>query len=112
MSRVYRARGRDRNKPRWTGDRAEVQLARQALYDLVLNTITVGTITFNPARPDRQPCAGIDQLDIHTPLVALHVHVALQDISHLELGAEGGHIDRLALIAARGLARDHAERSH
>ena len=87
----------------------EVQLARKPPDDLVLNAMPVGRVALDPAGPHRRAAGGIDQLDVHAQLVALHPGASFQDVSHLEFGADGREIDGPVLEAARGRARNHPE---
>ena len=91
------------------GNHLEPQLAGKPADDLVLDAMPVGAVPLDPARPDREPGRRIDQLDVDPQLAAVQAQAAFQDVADLELFADGGDIDRLPPVAARGLTRDYAQ---
>jgi len=91
------------------GEHFELQLAGEPAHDLVPDALTIGSAALDPTAPDRQPGRRIDQFDIDPQCIVLQPHAAVQCISDLKFGPEPGDVDRLGLVAARGLARDDPE---
>ena len=99
----------ERCAPALCGDEFDVDGTGQSDGDLFLRVEEVGIWFVEAFGPKMRAALGVDELGTDPDPVARALHAAFENVTRAELEADLANIDRPALVAAGGVARNHEE---
>jgi hypothetical protein len=98
-----------RSAPALSRDELHVDSAGQPRGDLVLRIEEVGVRLVEAFGPKMRAALGVDELGADPDPVVRALHAAFENVTQAEPKADLANIDRPALVAAGGVARNHEE---
>ena len=110
---VHRVGGRGLFRAsRLGGDELGVQRAREPRDDFILHVEEIGQGLIEPLGPEMIARFGVDELHVDAHAVSAALNAALQHIADVQLAPDLLHVDGLALVGERRVARDHDRASY